>query len=448
MTNAEQPHLPPLSFSRVAAFVTVLALLLVLVIWAKALLLPLVFGAIFALTLRPICDFVERYVRYPALAILITFVIAVLPIALAILLFSFQTFSVIDDLPTITEEFQESIDRMVTTVADRADLRIRGSGYDWAREQLGDALDEPFVYISTILTSGAGVIGMLALSSLYAFLLLLYRRPIYHFALGQFATDQRASMESVFADAQRMSYKYLTGLGLVMLILGVLNSTGLWLIGIDYAFFWGFLAAFLAVIPYVGTFIGGALPFLYALSTTDTTWQPIAVVALFLTIQTVEGNIITPKVVGSSIQLNPLAAILALFIGGFVWGVEGLILALPIVAILRIFMIHTDRFRPFGLLMSDDLIEREREFLSLLDQPHYRLINLFRAQPQAVVEARANVHAELGFGDEHPAREAAEPERHLHPRHASSSVKRPPAPSSDLDLELTVKQEEGDRIVL
>ena len=447
MTHAEQPYQPPLSFSRVSAFVVVLAILLVLVIWAKTLLLPLVFGGIFALTLRPICNWVEQRIGYPTLSILITFVIAVLPVALAVLLFTFQTISVIDDLPTITEEFQESIDRMVTAVADQLDLPIRGSGYEWARDQLGDALDEPFVYISTILTSGAGVIGMLLLSSLYAFLLLLYRRPIYHFALGQFASDQRASMESVFADAQRMSYKYLTGLGLVMLILGILNSTGLYLIGIDYAFFWGFLAAFLAVIPYVGTFIGGALPFLYALSTTETTWQPIAVVALFLTIQTIEGNIITPKVVGSSIQLNPLAAILALFIGGFVWGVEGLILALPIVAILRIFMIHTDRFRPFGLLMSDDLVQREQEFLSLLDQPHYRFINLFRAQPQAVVRAKAAVHSEIGFGDETNF-VVKDPGADLHPRHTSSSPS-PAAPqASDIEVELTVEQESEDQIVL
>ena len=392
MTPTQHQALPPISFSRVAAFATVLALFVAFIILAKGVLLPLVFGSIFALTLRPICNWVERYVHYPALAIIITFVIAVLPVAVAILLFSFQTLSVIDDLPTITEEFQESIDRMVSSVARYMGVRIQTSGYEWASEQFGDALDEPFVYIRSIVTSGAGVIGMLALSSLYAFLLLLYRAPLYHFALGQFSSEQRASMESVFEDTQRMSYKYLTGLGTVMLILGVLNSSGLMIIGIEYAFFWGFLAAFLAVIPYIGTFIGGALPFLYALSTTDTTWQPIAVVALFLTIQTIEGNIITPKVVGSSIQINPLAAILALFVGGFIWGVEGLILALPLVAILRIFMIHTDRFRAFGLLMSDDLVQREVEFLSLLDQPHYRLINLFRAQPREVISAKAELH--------------------------------------------------------
>ena len=168
--------------------------------------------------------------------------------------------------------------------------------------------------------------------------------------------------------------------------------------------------------------------------------------ALFLTIQTIEGNIITPKVVGSSIQLNPLAAILALFIGGFIWGVEGLILALPLVAILRIFMIHTDRFRPFGLLMSDDLVEREQEFLTSLDQPHHRFINLFRAQPQAVVRARASVHTDLGFASGTDGTEGAE----IEPRHTSSTGahRADDRRAQDVDLELEVEQEETDQMTV
>jgi predicted PurR-regulated permease PerM len=248
------------------------------------------------------------------------------------------------------------------------------------QEQLGDALDEPFVYIRGLIEGGAGLIASLLLIFLYTFLLLLYRQPIYHFILGQFGIPNRRRMEFIMADTQRMSYTYLKGLVLVMVLLGFLNSLGLTLIGLEYAFFWGFFAAFLAIIPYVGTFLGGLMPFLYALSTTDTTWQPVAVVALFTTVQAIEGNIITPKIVGSSIQVNPLAAILALFIGGFVWGVEGLILALPVTAMLRIIMVHSGRFRPIGLLLSDELQDRESEFLTLLDKPHYRIINLFRTQ--------------------------------------------------------------------
>ena len=440
MNAGDTTKLPPVSFSRLAAFATVLALGLVLLVLAKPILLPLCFGAIFALTLRPLLDFIERYVPYPILAISITFILAVLPVAIAILFFSFQTIAVIDDLPTITEEFQESINRIVISISDNVGMPIRGNGYEWVQDQLGDAMDEPFVYISTILAGGANVIGTLLLSTLYAFLLLLYRRPIYHFTLGQFALDQRARMVVIFADSQRMSYKYLSGLGIVMIILGLLNSAGLILIGIEYAFFWGFLAAFLAVIPYLGTFLGGLLPFMYALSTTTTTWQPIAVVALFTIVQTIEGNVITPKVVGSSIQINPLAAILALFVGGFIWGIEGLVLALPLVAILRVVMIHSERFRPFGLLMSDDLVEREQEFLSLLDEPHYRLINLFRTLPREIISVRASYEAETTSYEEDPDEDEMSP--------SVTAVLTPDETQTEhreVDLEIVITQPDVDR---
>ena len=376
------PHassvVPQVSLTRVAAFLAILALLLGLAIWAKPILVPLVFAVVFGLTLRPICNAYERFIRPKWLAIVLTFVTVALPIAGAIVLFTYQTVSVLDDLPTITEEFQESVNRVFARTTTRLDLELDVTGTDWVRERIGDALDEPFVYVSGLVAGAGGLIGTLLLIFLYTFLLLLYRSPIYHFILGQFGRESRYQMELVLADTQRMSYTYLKGLGTVMLILGLLNSVGLMLIGIDYAFFWGFLAAFLAIIPYVGTFVGGLMPFLYALSTTETTWQPIAVVGLFTAVQTIEGNIITPKVVGSSIRVNPLAAIVALFFGGFIWGVEGLILALPVTAILRIFLVHSTAFRPFGLLLSDDLAARDEEFLGTLDAPHYRLVNFFR----------------------------------------------------------------------
>ena len=381
-TTAQQ-----ISLSRVMAFLVILSILLFLIVWAKAILVPIVFAVLFALTLKPVCHAIERYVRAPWLAIVLTFLAVAIPVAGLVMMFTFQTVSVIDDIPTITEEFQESINRVFASASAYLDLDIEVSGAEWMQRRIGDALDEPFVYVSTLLAGGAGVVGTLLLTFLYTFFLLLYRKPIYHFLLGQFAAGPRERMRLVISDTQRMSYTYLKGLGTVIIILGLLNSIGLTLIGLDFGFFWGFLAAFLAIIPYVGTFIGGLLPFLYALSTTDTLWQPVAVVAMFTVVQAIEGNVITPKVVGASIRMNPLAAIIALFFGGFVWGVEGLILALPLTAVLRILLIHSEQFRPFGLLLSDDLVERDEEFLGSLDSPQFRLANFFRPIARGVYDA-------------------------------------------------------------
>lgn len=373
------------SLIRLAALTFILCVAVFIIIWAKPILVPIVYSILFALTLRPINNALKKVVKINWLAIVITFISVVLPVGAAILLLTSQTVEVLDDLPTITEDIQERLNKNFNTFSDNFNLATDIQGSKWVQEKISEAIDEPFVYVRDLVAGGAGIIGNIFLIFLYTFFILLYQDPIYKFILGQFSPRTRHRIQMVMADSQKMSFTYLKGLGVVMLILGLLNSIGLTLIDIKYAFFWGFLAAFLAIIPYLGTILGGLLPFLYALSTTDTIWQPIAVILLFGAIQAIEGNIITPKVVGSSIQINPLAAIIALFVSGFIWGVEGLILALPFVAFLRIVLVHSETFRPIGLLLSDDLLERQNEFLGRLDNKQYRISTILKTTNQSQI---------------------------------------------------------------
>lgn len=163
--------------------------------------------------------------------------------------------------------------------------------------------------------------------------------------------------------------KYLYGLLTVMAILAFLNSVGLLIIGIKYAVFWGVLAALLSIIPYIGTTLGGTLPFLYAVATAGNWWQPLAVVALYATIQQLEGNIITPKVVGSSVAINPLVALLAIIVGGFVWGVVGIILAIPIAGVIKILLDNNPNTRAYGFLLGNLMSSKEDEFRDWMEAP-------------------------------------------------------------------------------
>jgi predicted PurR-regulated permease PerM len=105
-----------------------------------------------------------------------------------------------------------------------------------------------------------------------------------------------------------------------MLILGFANSVCLWIIGIDSPFLFGFLAAALSIIPYIGTTIGASIPILYAFMTYESLWVPFSVAALFWGIQMLDNNFLSPKVVGNSLQVNALAAIVSLIIGASIWG--------------------------------------------------------------------------------------------------------------------------------
>lgn len=196
--------------------------------------------------------------------------------------------------------------------------------------------------------------------------------------LIQAASDKRENLKDLINTVQGLIQKYLYGMCMVILILGILNSVGLLIIGLEHPFFWGFLAATLAIIPYIGTFIGGLLPFLYALATTGQMWQPAAVVILFMAVQALEGNLITPNVVGSSVKINPLAAIVSLLIGAKIWGIAGMVISLPVVAILKEILTRSEAWRPVGFLLSDELGEKEQIFKIRWDKERFRLRHFFK----------------------------------------------------------------------
>ena len=207
--------------------------------------------------------------------------------------------------------------------------------------------------------------------------MLLYRTAFKNFFLTQVNSNNRKGLEHLFNQIQKLTKRYLIGQGLVIIILGVLIGTGLWIIGVPYPYFWGFLAGFLEIIPYVGTTIGGVLPFTYMLMVSDTLWQPWAVVALYIIVQQIEGNLISPNVMGSSIKVNPLFIIVGLFLGGIIWGISGMILVLPILAISKEVFRSFDVLAPISYLMEDGLSRKEDIFLEQFDSAKHRFLGLF-----------------------------------------------------------------------
>jgi putative heme transporter len=148
---------------------------------------------------------------------------------------------------------------------------------------------------------------------------------------------------------------------LVTLIVSTLNTVGLLVVGIDHAIFFGILSGVLTVIPYVGIIIGSLFPIIMALITKDSIWYTIGVVIVFTVVQFLEGNFITPRVTGSKVSINALAAIVALLIGGKILGIAGMILSIPCIGVLKIVLEYTPRLQPFIILLEDVPAKRESD---------------------------------------------------------------------------------------
>lgn len=139
---------------------------------------------------------------------------------------------------------------------------------------------------------------------------------------------------------------------LVYIIVGILNSIGLFALGVRNAILFGFLCSIMTIIPYIGISISALLPISIIWLETNNVWYPLGVIAVFSIVQYLEANVIFPKVVGTQLEVSTLAMIVAVIAGGIIWGVAGMILFIPFLAILKIISDHIKEWKPLNVLLS------------------------------------------------------------------------------------------------
>jgi len=139
----------------------------------------------------------------------------------------------------------------------------------------------------------------------------------------------------------------LINLGLAVVMTGVLL-----LLGVDYAYIWGPLTGLLNYIPYIGAVVAALPPILVTLATHDTLTMPIVVALCYLVIQNIEGNYLSPRMIGDKVDLNSLTVLLSLIVWGFIWGPIGMILSTPLTTCFKIICDHVELLKPIGVLLG------------------------------------------------------------------------------------------------
>jgi predicted PurR-regulated permease PerM len=151
--------------------------------------------------------------------------------------------------------------------------------------------------------------------------------------------------------------RFINGMVLVYLIVGTLNSIGLLALGVKHALLFGMLTAIMTIIPYFGIIISSLIPISVAWLTMDSVWYPIGVVAIFSVVQYLEANVIFPKVVGTQLNLSTWATLVAVIAGGIIWGAAGMVLFIPILAILKIISDQIESWKPLNVLLRREDID-------------------------------------------------------------------------------------------
>lgn len=347
----------PLSV-KLACWLIIAVLGTIILIYSKNFLLPIAIAGLLSLLLFPVYKKLLHWKIPNVLAVILTMLLVVVVLFFVIFFVSKQVSGMVTDISGLSGKITDRFNQLQHYIT--AHLQIESSTLnDWIINTRNKLLSYIGEMVSGTIAGTTNVMSMLVLIIVYIFCFLLYNKAFKNFAFSLLATERQNKAYDLINDIQRLVQNYLVGLLTVIFIIGTLNTVGLLIIGVDHAIFFAFLTAFLTVIPYIGISIGAVITAFYALLTKDTGWPALEVLCVLFGIQFLESNLITPRIVGSRVSVNPFVAIVVLLIGGELWGIPGMILSVPATAILKVLLDVYPSTQPIGYFIGRELTDKK-----------------------------------------------------------------------------------------
>jgi predicted PurR-regulated permease PerM len=344
MKQIPQPYIV-----RIAAILVTVSLTVLALYYLKVVLVPLLFSIIFAVMIFPFCTRLEKWGFSKGFAAFISvfFFTAILSMLAYIIFIQLSIFT--DHIPQISSRLNTIVNELRDFAAHKLAMK---------KSEVGNRIQ---AQITQLQNSSISAISMSTLSSflinvflvpLYVFFLIYYRHFFIEFFYKLFYSSEKILIDETILKMGLVIKGYLFGQLLDIIIIGGINATALYFIGVGYAIVLGFIIATLCIIPYLGMIVGSLIAVLVAFITTDTSWQPLTAFIVLWIIHIIDSNLLSPLIIGSRVSLNPLIAIFVLFLFGELWGLPGLFLALPLTAITKVIFDTVPGLKAYGFLLG------------------------------------------------------------------------------------------------
>ena len=339
-------------FLRINQYLLFIVLLTVLLYFGKSFLIPLVFAAMLAMLMAPVCRKVDSWGAHRAISSLVCILIlAGVVVGMgAIIGAQFSAFA--EDIDQIKSKGKELVAQAQGYIQEKSGVTPEEQETA-VKEQAENAKKSAGGAAAGLLAGITSAIAGIVLSLVFTFLFLFSKEKYEEFFLKLYRDEDTDKVKKVVGQISNVAQRYLTGRAMSITIIAILYSIGLSIVGIKNAILLAGIAALLTVIPYVGTVLGGLFPVMMALVTEDS-YQPALMAALVMfIIQTLDNYFIEPNIVGGEVNLSALVSILSIIAGGMIWGVAGMILFLPMVGIIKIICDHVEPLKPLGFVVGD-----------------------------------------------------------------------------------------------
>src|ERR1035437_10398195 len=308
---------------------------------AKSLFIPLVFATIIAIVLHPVVNFMVKIKINRILAIILTMFLTFLVIVAfgAVLISQANKFG--ESWPVLVGKFTSLINQNISDAADYFNKDPQKI-HEWITKTQGEIINSSTAAIGqTILILGNGLV-ILLLIPFYIFMILFYQPLLLEFVIRISGSNYESHVKVIVSQIKNVIQRYLVGLIIEAGMMAVMNTAALLIFGIEYAIILGILAAVLNVIPYIGGIIAVAMPMMVALVTKPSPWYAFYVLAAYYVIQLIDNHYIVPYIVASKIKINALFAVIIVLVGNALWGIPGMFLSMPILAIIKLICDHIE----------------------------------------------------------------------------------------------------------
>jgi predicted PurR-regulated permease PerM len=346
MRRPSQPYI-----IRLAAVLISITLIVIMLYYLKAVIIPLLFAVIFAVMLLPFCMRLEKWGFSKGLAAFSSVLVTAIILGFLGYILAVQISIFTDQIPQLSQKLNVMINDFRDFVAHKLSMKKLIVG-NKIQEQVTILQNSTSIFSFNSLKVVYTVLIDLFLIPLYIFFLIYYRHFFVEFFYKLFFDEDKALIDETVIKIGVVIKGYLFGQFLDIMIIGIANSIALYLIGVGYAVVLGFIISILCIIPYLGMIVGSLIALLMAILTTNTTWQPATTFAVLWIIHVIDSNILSPVIIGSRISINPLVAIFVLFLFGELWGLPGLFLALPLTAILKVIFDAIPGLKPYAFLLG------------------------------------------------------------------------------------------------
>ncbi len=319
---------------------------------AKAFLIPFFIGILLAMVMLPVHHLLRKWKIPEGVSSLVSaFLIFALCIGVFFMISS-QIQSIAEKFPHYQEKIQPDIEQVQHFIAQKTGISPKQQ-MKQMQEALNSQSQKGGSIVFKVFPKFIAFTSNFLLVFVYIFFFMFYRGKFKNAVLYFIPEKNREKGRAIMANFGRVSQQYLFGRFILILFLALFYALGLTLAGIKYAILISVIAALLSLIPYIGNIIGVFLALFMSMLTNGTIEGIIGVIIVFSIAQFIESYILEPYVVGHQVELNPVVTVLGVIIGGFIWGIAGMIIAIPIMGIFKVVFDNVEFLKPLGYLLDE-----------------------------------------------------------------------------------------------